>query len=85
MRVEKENDKYILCGVILPVRYITKGQRWSAGMHNVLIEEVKDKWVTYSWIEQGVKKIHEKDSFNFQCRYCLVLGKPEDLNNYCGV
>ena len=29
--------------------------------------------VFYSWYENGVKKTHNKDSFSFQCRYCLIV------------
>lgn len=38
--------------------------------------------VFYSWYENGVKKTHSKDSFSFQCRYCLIVNqdptKPHD-------
>jgi hypothetical protein len=29
--------------------------------------------VYYSWYEKGIKKIHDKEVFCFQCRYCLVI------------
>ena len=35
-----------------------------------------DPWnweVVYSWEENGVKKIWQKESFAFQCRYCLIV------------
>ena len=32
--------------------------------------------VTYSWIENGVRKIHEKDCWNFQVRYTHLSDRP---------
>jgi hypothetical protein len=34
-----------------------------------------DPWteVVYSWEKGGVKFIHEKEVFAFQCRYCLIV------------
>jgi hypothetical protein len=34
-----------------------------------------DPWheVVYSWEENGVKKIWQKETFIFQCRYCLIV------------
>lgn len=34
-----------------------------------------DPWheVVYSWEENGVKKTWQKETFAFQCRYCLII------------
>lgn len=29
--------------------------------------------VVYSWEKDGEKFTHEKDTFDFQCRYCLIV------------
>ena len=29
--------------------------------------------VVYSWEENGVKKTWQKETFAFQCRYCLIV------------
>jgi hypothetical protein len=75
-RVEIVNGKRLLCGVILPVARIQVGQTWAAASgSNLTVEvtQVKDGWVEYCWSERGETRHHFKDSFSFQCRYCLVL------------
>ena len=79
MRVEQHNGRYILCGAILPTEFIKHGQLWmSSGNLIVRVTYVKNgEWVYYSWEEQGEVRQYSKDSFAFQCRYCLVLDGPE--------
>lgn len=85
MRVEKVNEKFLLCGGIIPKERITKGQLWaradgSAGL--VMIDEVIGDDVKYKWLEKEEWKYHTKDSFSFQCRYCLLLNS-EELPYWC--
>lgn len=78
MRVEQRNGRYILCGAILPTKFIEPGQLWvSSGNNLALVSGVRDDWVGYTWKENGRTVYHEKTAFAFQCRYCLVLGGPE--------
>lgn len=85
MRTELVNGRWLLCGCILPIEHIKHEQTWAAASgseHTVQISAVRDGWVCYSWREKGQVRYHEKDSFAFQCRYCLVLPTadiPEEL------
>jgi hypothetical protein len=77
MRVELINDRYLLCGAIIPQNAVQVGQVWAAAdgsNHSVLVEQVANDWVTYSWIEKGIKQEWEKTNCAFQSRYCLVIG-----------
>lgn len=75
MRVETVNGRHLLCGHILPIDKIHRGQTWAPadGSNRTVTIESGGEWVDYSWIENGEKKVHTKMSFAFQCRYCLVL------------
>lgn len=80
MRVEEVLGRYLLCGGIVPRERVQPGQTWAAasgGNHTVTVDAVDDEWIDYSWIENGTRKTHTKLNFAFQCRYCLVLDKPE--------
>ncbi len=83
MRIELLNNRYLLCGHILSTAFVRVGQVWapaSGGNYEVTITDVTDGWVTYEWNEwdeSGIIKHHSKDSFSFQCRYCLVIDKVE--------
>lgn len=78
MRVELHRGKYTLCGGILPPEKIEPGQVWqgSSGA-TVTVDKVEKRgelhWVTYHWFSDDEFRDHDKDSFSFQCRYCLVL------------
>lgn len=77
MRVEKVNDRYLLCGVILPDSWIKEGQKWApadGGNYENTVLSVKNGWVTYAG---DLQPEHTKDCFSFQCRYCLVIDKDE--------
>lgn len=80
-RVETVRGRHLLCGGIIPVSALKVGQRWAQADgtdHEVEIVKIVDGWVTYTWeTSDGVTESHEKLSFPFQCRYCLVLDTPE--------
>lgn len=64
----------IVCDHIFPISEIKSGQKWKAsGGFIVDIISVENNKVTYSWIENNKIQKHIKDSFNFQCRYCLII------------
>ena len=67
---------------------IQVGSRWQGSSDNIVtVEEVKilpqmpegngdiRDWyeIYYFWEEKGEKKTWNKDCFNFQVRYCLIL------------
>lgn len=74
MRIEEHYGNKIVCGHIFKSDEIKVGQRWQGSSGSVVtIESVEDDWVAYSWHVDGVKKVHDKLSFAFQCRYCLIV------------
>lgn len=82
MRIEQHFGRWIVCGHIYSAEEIVAGQVWqSSGGGTVTVEGTEkfgdQTWVTYSWITNGEKMLYEKDSFSFQCRYCLVLENYE--------
>ena len=77
MRFEKHNDNWQVCGYIFPNSEIKIGQRWRAVSGNIVtIEKNEDDDIYYSWMEKGEKKTHDKATFAFQCRYCLIVDNP---------
>lgn len=87
MRIEKVNNKLILCGGIIHPSFIQPNQEWmSSSGHSVFVDSVTsdehEVRVLYSWSERGELKSHEKDHFSFQCRYCLVLESEDELEKY---
>lgn len=78
-RVETVHGRHLLCGGVIPTEMVKAGQIWAAadGSNRTVYIESAGEWVDYSWYENGVKKIHTKMNFAFQCRYCLVLETPE--------
>lgn len=78
-RVETIHSRHLLCGGIVPTYFVKAGQRWAAasGSDREVFVESAGEWVDYSWTENGRKMLHTKMNFAFQCRYCLVLDKPE--------
>jgi hypothetical protein len=66
---------------------IQVGSRWARADGSrgyVTVEEIKvypasdheeNHWyeIYYSWEENGVKKTWQKETFAFQCRYCLIV------------
>lgn len=78
MRIEKQGDYNIICGCILPIDCIKPNQQWiGTGNSPVTVSKVEGGDVYYTWYEKGELKIHHKESFSFQCRYCLIV----DLDN----
>lgn len=80
LRVETVHGRHLLCGGLIDNKHIKHGQAWapaSGGNYTVTISGVRDEWVGYTWLENGVRKYHEKSAFAFQCRYCLVLETSE--------
>ena len=76
MRIERHNGRNIVCGHIYPVSEIKLGSRWAGSSgHEVTVIKIENDWVTYVWREgEDQHKVrHEKDSFSFQCRYCLIV------------
>jgi hypothetical protein len=80
MRVELVNGRYLLCGHILKRSQLAVGQTWapaSGADRTVKIVGIENDWVRYEWTEGEQLRQHEKESFAFQCRYCLVLPDKE--------
>ena len=82
MRIEKHHGNNIVCGHIYPASELKSGQRWqSSSGHVVTIQSIVNlDWVRYVWEENGATRHTEKDSFSFQCRYCLIVPDVEPLN-----
>jgi hypothetical protein len=81
MRVEVVNGRKLLCGQILKPEQLAVGQTWAAASgadHTVKIAGIDDGWVRYEWVESGEPVSNEKESFAFQCRYCLVIENEEN-------
>ena len=75
MDIRKSHGKNIVCAHIFPVEGIKLGSDWmGSGGEIVTVIKIKDDWITYTWRgADEVKVRHEKDSFSFQCRYCLIV------------
>lgn len=78
-RVETINGRHLLCGGIVPAHMVKAGQRWApaSGTDREVLIKSAGEWVDYSWEENGEFRMHTKMNFDFQCRYCLILDKPE--------
>lgn len=74
-RIEVQYGRAILCGVILCKDDIEPGQVWQGSSGTTVTVQAVDSdgWVTYGWAEGDAPRTHTKDSFAFQCRYCLVI------------
>lgn len=83
MRIEVEHGRKIVCGHIYPKDELKVGQRWAQadGTNRVVVirsletDSGGNVWVQYG--NHGEDRTYEKDWFNFQCRYCLIV---EDEN-----
>ena len=76
MRLEVKHSRVLLCGHILSREFILPGQRWASAdgsNREVTITSVNFDKVEYCWDQNGSVVYHSKDSFSFQCRYCLVV------------
>ena len=79
MRVEKINDRYLLCDWILKDSKIKPGQVWAradGAYQTVTIIRVHFGIVTYR-AEGDPYGEHIKAAIPFQSRYCLVLKNEE--------
>lgn len=77
-RVETINGRHLLCGGVLPTSMVQRGQVWApadGSDYEVVLINGGD-WVTYTY-KYRVRMVATKQNFDFQCRYCLVLDKPE--------
>ena len=72
MRVEVDRGgRRIVCGHIYPASEIKVGSQWvSSGSNLVTVTKVDGNEIYY---DQRHGLPHHKDSFSFQCRYCLIL------------
>lgn len=84
-QTEVSKDKKIVIGHIFKGTEIPVGSKWMSSSGSIVtVEKVvgypasdheDHNWydVHYSWMENGEKKVHNKDYFSFQCRYCLIV------------
>lgn len=75
MDIEEQYGNKIVCRHIFPVSEMKVGSKWQSSSGAIVtIESICDLgWVTYSWYVGDTKKVNEKESFAFQCRYCLIV------------
>jgi len=79
LTVEKINGFNVVVGHIFEKEDLVVNSHWvpadgSLGVVKIVAIEKTDSlyWVAYSY-NYDSKKIYEKDSFSFQCRYCLIV------------
>ena len=92
-RIIEEDSYKLLGGVIIKASDIKVWSTWKGSGNTTVkvyeIEKLKCKdgsdWneIHYCWCENGKIVTHSKDSFAFQCRYCLVLEWKTQLNITC--
>ena len=82
------NGHTFIVGHIFPGQSIKEGTRWISSSNSIVTvdkvvsypasdHENKHSYIVhYSWEENGERKSHDKDSFSFQCRYCLIVDSP---------
>lgn len=73
MELEIINGNNCVVRHIYPLEEIKVGQRWQAadGSHRIVtIVKIDGRDVHYV---DAAGKVLEKDHFNFQCRYCLIV------------
>lgn len=74
MRIETVNGRKLVCGHIYPKDELKVGQRWAqadGADRVVVIRSIDGEWVQYGGHAED--RTYEKDWFNFQCRYCLIV------------
>ncbi len=79
MRIETVNGRNLVCGHIYPKNELKVGQHWAQADGADRIVEIREL-ITYSdgdigviYGEHGNDRSYEKESFSFQCRYCLIV------------
>jgi len=71
MRIQASHGNNIVCEHIYPPEVLKVGSRWQDSSGSIVhLIGLKDGWVTYKGLSQPE---NTKDSFSFQCRYCLIV------------
>ena len=79
MRVEMINGRNLLCGGVVPKAELKVGQKWApadGADRVVIIRELisyEDGDINVIYGDHANDTSYEKDSFSFQCRYCLIV------------
>ena len=76
MDIEEHHGRKIVCRHIFKADEIKIGSRWQGSGGSIVEVTSVDGlgWVEYKWNDSlGEVKVHEKESFAFQCRYCLIV------------
>lgn len=74
MRIETVRGRKLVCGHVYPKDELKVGQRWAFADGSdgvVVIRAIEEDWVLYGY--HGNDTTYQKDWFNFQCRYCLIV------------
>jgi hypothetical protein len=74
MRIETVRGRQIVCGHIYPKEELAVGQYWAqadGADRLVVIRAIEGDQVLYG--DVGNDTTYQKDWFNFQCRYCLIV------------
>ena len=79
MIIKTAYGRNIVCEHIYPANQIVAGSVWQGSTGSLVTVDGVDAngWVHYHWKEVGSIRMHEKESFAFQCRYCLVVESQE--------
>ena len=86
MRIEVIHGRRLVCNHMFGKDELKVGQRWApadGSNREVVIRELEvysDGDVSVHYGEHGNDRTLEKDWFNFQCRYCLVLEDDQENN-----
>ena len=83
MKINNINGRRLVCQHMFIDDQIKPGQTWApadGSDYTVTIISVIDGWVVYQYDKSdGAISTHEKDTFSFQVRYCLVVD-PEQVD-----
>lgn len=74
-RFIRSGNHVIIGGDILPSNMLKVDQAWLAGKSLVHIISVDKEVIAYQDCSSG--EIFERDSFGFQCRYCVIVNPAE--------
>ena len=81
-RFIRSGNYVIIGGDILSINMLKVGQDWLPGKSLAHIISVDQDTIKYQDDSSG--EIFERDSFGFQCRYCLIV-QPHEMNYYIQV
>ena len=83
MRIEVINGHRAVCGHIFPKDELKIGTKWISADGSNRIVEIRDlvrygigtqfEDISVYYGEHATDQTYEKDSFAFQCRYCLIV------------